>query len=204
MAGYADTLTASRAARVLASDSAPVSRFLVGAFAATEERWEYVEVQVRALELGAQEAESQGDTLAATERLAFAQALRGYVALRRGDRQIAVQKLEEALLRLPGGGHLIRWRVHALLRYEMGRVLLDLARPREARYFRSLVNWGHLGAPVKYYLGQTYEAFGDGEKAKLHYARFVRWWEDCDPELRPWRERGREALARLAREPVSN
>ncbi len=84
LAGYADTLTASRAARVLASDSAPVSRFLVGAFAATEERWEYAEVQVRALELGAQEAESQGDTLAATERLAFAQALRGYVALRRG------------------------------------------------------------------------------------------------------------------------
>ena len=89
----------------------------------------------------------------------------------------------------------------------MGRLLLDLARPREAeRYFRSLVNWlPHLlGAPAEYYLGQTYEALGDGEKAKFHYGRFVRWWEDCDPELRPWWERGRQALARLAREPVSN
>ena len=55
-----------------------------------------------------------------------------------------------------------------------------------------------------YYLGEVYERQGDLERARLRYARFVRWWEDCDPELRPWRERGRQALARLAREPVSN
>ncbi len=203
LAGYADTLTASRAARVLAADPAPVDRFLVGAFAANENRWDGAEDEVRALELTAQEAESQADSLLATESRAFAQALRGYVALGQGDRQIAVQTLEEALPRLPGGGSLfIRSRVHALLRYEMGRVLLDLARPWEAeRYFRSLALWPwDAGAPTEFYLGQVYEALGDIEEAKLHYARFVRWWEDCDPELRPWRERGRQALARLTHE----
>ncbi len=86
----------------------------------------------------------------------------------------------------------------------MGRVLLDLARPWEAeRYFRSLVIFGRgaVGAPTEFYLGQVYEALGDFEEAKLHYGRFVRWWEDCDPELRPWWDRGREALERLTREP---
>jgi len=27
--------------------------------------------------------------------------------------------------------------------------------------------------------------------------RFVRWWADCDPELRPFWEQGRDALARV-------
>jgi TolB-like protein/Flp pilus assembly protein TadD len=204
LAGYSDTLTVSRAAQVLAADPVPVDRFLVGAFAATEGRWEYAEEEARALELGAQEADSQDDTLAATEGLALAQALRGYVALRRGAGQIAVQTLEEALPKLPGHGPgFTRSVVHALLRYEMGRLLLDLPRPREAeRYFRSLVkSQAVIGAPTEFYLGQTYEALGNLEEAKFHYGRFVRWWENCDPELRPWWERGREALVRLTREP---
>ena len=61
-----------------------------------------------------------------------------------------------------------------------------------------------LYTPSQFYLGRVYERQGNIERAKYHYARFVRWWEDCDPELRPWWERGRQALARLAREPVSN
>ena len=54
---------------------------------------------------------------------------------------------------------------------------------------------------AQYYLGEVYERQGDVERARLRYARFVRWWEDADPELQSWRERGRQAVERLTDEP---
>ncbi|MEE8550170.1 MAG: tetratricopeptide repeat protein, partial [Gemmatimonadota bacterium] len=112
-----------------------------------------------------------------------------------------------ALPELPGiGPHFVRSFAHGVLRFELGRLLLELGRAREAEpYFRSLeFISGFVGPQVEFYLGQVYEALDDPEEAKLHYARFVRRWEDCDPELRPLWERGRQALARLTGEPVGN
>ncbi len=184
-----------------------MDRFLIAGFAASEGRWADVETEVRALEADAEGALSQGDSLGAAESRAFSQALRGYAALRGGDSETAIRELQAALPELPGiGPGLVRSLAHAVLQFELGRLLLELGRAREAEpYFRSLEFFpGLVGPQVEFYLGQVYEALDDPEEAKLHYARFVRWWEDCDPELRPWWEQGREALARLAREPVSN
>ena len=57
-----------------------------------------------------------------------------------------------------------------------------------------------MAAPLEFWSGRIAEARGDRRAARLHYERFVRWWADCDPELRPWREEGRAALARLSAE----
>lgn len=206
LAGYADAPTASAAARALATDPAPVDRFLIGGFAATEGRWADVEVENRVLEASAESALSQGDSLGAAESATFAQALRGYAALRRGEDETAIRELRAALPELPGiGPEFVRSETHAVLRHELGRLLLELGRAEEAEpYFRSLeFPAAVVGAQLEFNLGQVYEALGDPEEAKRHYARFVRFWEDCDPELRPLWERGREALERLTQETVS-
>ncbi len=209
--GYADTSAARRGADVLAAEP-DRDRLLIGAFAAFEGRWEDVEREIAALRSDAERVLSNGDSLAAADRRALARAVYGYAALRRRDLRTAAEALEESLPRLPrlrvtGAGFR---QIHGMLRYELGRALLEMDRSQETeRYLlsvssqRILAQW-YNSTPAEFYLGQTYEALGDGEKAKLHYARFVRWWEDCDPELRPLWERGRQALARLAREPVSN
>ena len=56
-------------------------------------------------------------------------------------------------------------------------------------------------APLEFWRGRIAEARGDRPEARLHYERFVRWWADADPELRPWWEEGRAALARVSAEP---
>ncbi|MBI4513647.1 MAG: hypothetical protein HY702_05995 [Gemmatimonadetes bacterium] len=194
--GFEDTSSARRAASTLASDPEPGDHFLIGALAAYEKRWSDVQKEIAALDSGAEESDRQRDTLGAQERRALAQALRGYAALQRDDRQTAVQDLEAARPAIPATVG-VRNAIHSLLRYELGKSWLELGDPRKAeRYFQSIDQF----SPAQFYLGQIYEALGDPEQAKLHYARFVRWWEDCDPELRPWWERGRQALARLTRE----
>ena len=55
--------------------------------------------------------------------------------------------------------------------------------------------------PREYYLGRIAEAGGDRAAAREHYARFVRWWRDCDPELKPMWEDGRQRLASVGGEP---
>ncbi len=178
-----------------------MDRFLIAGFAASEGRWADVETEVRALEANAEGALSEGDSLGAAESRAFSQAVRGYAALLGGDSETAIRELQAALPELPGLGP-GRGFAHGVLQFELGRLLLELGRAREAEpYFRSLeFISGFVGPQVEFYLGQVYEALDDPEEAKLHYARFVRRWEDCDPELRPLWERGRKALGRLTRE----
>ena len=206
LAGYANTPTASAAAQALTSDPAPMDRFLIGGFAATEGRWADVDAEVRVLEANAESAPSPGDSLEAAESRALARALRGYAALRRGEGETAIRELGAALPELPGiGPEFVRTHTHAVLRHELGRLFLELGRAQEAEpYFRSVEFEPQVvGSQVEFYLGQVYEALGDPEEAKRHYARFVRLWENCDPELRPLWERGREALERLTRESAS-
>jgi len=56
-------------------------------------------------------------------------------------------------------------------------------------------------APREYYLGRIAEERGQRAEAREHYARFVRWWRDCDPELKPMWEDGRKRLASVSGEP---
>ena len=43
--------------------------------------------------------------------------------------------------------------------------------------------------------GEIYENLGEMDKAVENYRRFIEYWKDCDPELRPMVE---DAQARLA------
>jgi tetratricopeptide (TPR) repeat protein len=57
--------------------------------------------------------------------------------------------------------------------------------------------------PREYYLGRIAEAQGDRAAARAHYERFVRWWRDCDLELKPMWEDGRQRLAKVGGEPLA-
>ena len=48
-------------------------------------------------------------------------------------------------------------------------------------------------------LAELYEARGEREKARSHYARFIELWKDADPELQPLVREARERLVRLQR-----
>ncbi len=72
------------------------------------------------------------------------------------------------------------------MRYELGQLWIELGDLRRAeRYFQSLHYHRWYATPSDYYPGHVYEGLGDINKAKLHYGRFVRRWEDCDLALRP-------------------
>jgi tetratricopeptide (TPR) repeat protein/TolB-like protein len=202
--GLGDGTTAQRAADALAADTTALARLLVGAFAADMQRWEDVEREVQALEPEPPRRKSRQGEGEAIERSGFAQALRGYAAARRGDERLAIQELSQALPKIPSGWYSAgpqshaHDHAHAALRYRLGKLLFDQDELREAeRYFRSVELYYDI-TPVEFYLGRIDEERGNLEEARLHYARFVRWWQDCDPELRPMWEEGRQALARIS------
>jgi serine/threonine-protein kinase len=140
-------------------------------------------------ELGIDKLEAIGTAGSA----ALAQSLR---ALKAGDTLQAVQELEKGLVAASGPGGL-------QLRYDMGRMWLRLGDPKLAReYFEAIeLRARALNAPIEFYLGQVNERLGNFNQARLHYARFVDWWKDCDPEVRPLWEEGRKGLARVEKRP---
>jgi serine/threonine-protein kinase len=200
--GLPYTDLAARALEKLDPDASPANRYLVGASAASEQRWSAVERETGFFEAEAERLHSIGDSVAAAEMRAFAHALRGYAALQREDHDAARAELEAALPMLPDVP------IQQSLRYELGKLFLAGGELNAAeRYLESLEYYTTydlgtlLTVPVEYYLGNIAEARGDLAQARLHYARFVNWWEDADPELRPFWQLGVTALERLAGEP---
>jgi hypothetical protein len=47
-------------------------------------------------------------------------------------------------------------------------------------------------------IAQISERLGRNEDAARHYRRFIDFWKDCDPELRPLVTEARSAVARVA------
>jgi class 3 adenylate cyclase/tetratricopeptide (TPR) repeat protein len=189
-----DSATA-KLARGFAENPGIEEHFLLGALAAREQRWTEVEARLQALEdrlRAATSAQDSGDVAAR------AQALRGYAAAVRGERRAAIRSLEDALRSVNYGP---TWGLLHVLLGELWLAEGDFAQAQhylesmEMREFRSQ------NAPIEFYLGQVYEGLGKFDEARLHYAQFVSWWEDCDPELRPMWEEGRQALDRLAKLP---
>jgi tetratricopeptide (TPR) repeat protein len=82
-------------------------------------------------------------------------------------------------------------------RWWLAMLYMELDQPadaaRQLESFRYEPRWT---LPL-YHLGTAYDQLGETEKARAAYAEFVEAWKDADPELQPWVERGREALARL-------
>ena len=73
---------------------------------------------------------------------------------------------------------------------------------RSERHLQLLQRWSRdvWVVPREYYLGRIAEGRGQLAEAREHYARFVRWWQDCDPELKPMWEDGRKRLASVSGE----
>ncbi len=185
---------ARSAAEVLSRDPSASDRFYLGVLAADEGQVDAAETQIEALEASALEREAEGNDVSAMSARSFAQALRVYLAIRAGDLERALAEREKPMPRMFG------W-ASTLLRYELGKLLLERGDLIEAERFFLSLEPSPVMAQIQYFLGEVYERQGDLERARLRYARFVRWWEDADPELQPWWERGRQALERLTDEP---
>ena len=91
--------------------------------------------------------------------------------------------------------------------YVLGRAYFEAGElDRSERYMLTPQRWSsgvqtEVIAPREYYLGRIAEERGHRAEAQEHYARFVRWWRDCDPELKPMWEDGRQRLASASGEP---
>ncbi|MEE8167070.1 MAG: tetratricopeptide repeat protein, partial [Myxococcota bacterium] len=178
----------------LASKPDDFAHFVDAAYAADQGRFSVIEDEIAGYELRAEEAAAEGDEIGGLAYGSFAQALSAYSALRRGDLPLAVAEYQKPMPRLPV------W-ASGLLRFSIGKALLEDGDAAEAeKYLKSVAPFYVGNVPSQYYLGETYEALGEPERARLHYASFVRWWEEADPELQPWVERARDALERLTRE----
>ena len=178
----------------------PWERTAFGVYAASRGRWEDFRRAVAGLE-----GERAGpDKECAT---GLARGLRHFAAAKRaGDPREAETAFRQADVAVSSSAcywadrliaeNLIRY--HALLAsFSAGH--LDPA----ARWLSGMSpgsGWP-IEAPLEFWRGRIAEARGDRSEARLHYERFVRWWSDADPELRPWWEEGRAALARVSAEP---
>ena len=85
------------------------------------------------------------------------------------------------------------------VRWMLGVVLMDLERWEEAIPYLQAWWWSTFSF-MNYNLARAYEHTGEYEKAREEYAFFVEAWQDADPELQPWVEDARRALARLTSE----
>jgi len=169
-------------------------RALTAVQAADEGRWQVVEDEIQGFQNEAEERAARGEEAAALARTSYARVLTAYAALRSGDLDSAIAEYQKPL---PNIGS---WTL-GLFRFSLAKALLERGEAREAeKYFLSLYDSSDAAIPAQYYLGEVYEATGDLEKAKLHYARFLRWWENADPELQPWVESAQAALERLTGE----
>jgi DNA-binding SARP family transcriptional activator/TolB-like protein len=175
-------------------DSTALRLFSVGWYAASQARWRTLRSSVERLHLSARRLEASGDSSEAAFTEAVAQGLEGYAWWRRGSREHALRLLEVAQRHTVGN-----WRretVNTLLRWWLGRLLIEMGRPREALpYLRSLTA---TGLPADYELGRTYEQLGMSEQAREAYTLFLARRENADPVFRPLTQHAKGALLRLA------
>jgi hypothetical protein len=91
----------------------------------------------------------------------------------------------------------MHWWPHPKQLYERwlaAEVLVALDRPAEALNW--LAGFGMEGSERSYMgirhfrMAEIYEGLGNREKAAYHHGRFVTYWKDADPELRPRVEGG--------------
>jgi len=181
--------------------------FVRGALAASEGRKSDVERELRALADTIRVARAAGDSIGVTYAGAARSAIRGMAAGRKGELVAGQRYLETSEQGFRGLSADVAEAEVYIVRTELSRVLLARDRPSDAvRYLEPLDHrtWFYwlAAAPREFYLAEAFEAQGDTSRAKLHYGNFVRWWRDCDPELRPMWEQGRQALLRLTEERV--
>jgi len=178
----------------------PWERTAFGVYAASRGRWEDFRRAVAGLE-----GERAGpDKECAT---GLARGLRHFAAAKRaGDPREAETAFRQADVAVSSSACYWADRLIAenLIRYQALLASFSAGHLDPAARWLSGMSPGSgwpIEAPLEFWRGRIAEARGDRSEARLHYERFVRWWSDADPELRPWWEEGRAALARVSAEP---
>jgi tetratricopeptide (TPR) repeat protein/TolB-like protein len=199
LVGMVDRSSAESAVTTLASEPSPLRRLLLGAHALAAGNQAEVGRQLGALDSLAPLGLKRFETGEWVDPRAAAEALRAYVEDGKGDRSGAIRRLEAALAGIGGGCPGDGCAVHALLRFQLGRWLLENGDAARAEpYFKSLDDRAsYFFLPTALYLGKTYEELGNLAEARRQYELFVRDWQDCDPELRPLLDDARQSIARL-------
>jgi DNA-binding SARP family transcriptional activator/TolB-like protein len=172
--------------------------FSGGSHAAQRARWQVLRSSLERLRSRAQQLRQTGDSSEAGFTEAVRQALEGYASWRRGERDRALRLLAGSQRQAVGN-----WRreiVNARLRWWLGRLLLEMGRPREALpYFESLAG-STTGAAhlADYERARIYERLGQLERAHEAYALFLAPRRHADPLFQPMIREARAALERLA------
>ena len=178
-----------------AADSADAFRiFYAGFYAASRARWQVLRGLQHRLQSEAQHLRAKRDSSEADFTEAVQQALEGYALWRRGQRDTALVLLERSQRQAVGNWQ--RATVNLRLRLWLGRLLVEMGRPREALpYFESLTRSSH---PIDYERGRIYEQLGQIEPAREAYALFLAPRQQADPVFQPMIQDARAALQRLA------
>lgn len=176
--------------RGAADDADPVELFYLGSLAAKEARWEVVESTLVRLGSRARSLDAAGDSSAGRFADALREGLEGYVSWRRGQRDRALPLLQGSQRRALRG-----WSVNNLLRWWLGRLLVEMGRPREALpYFESLTgDW----LPADYERGRLSEEAGMTDQAREAYTRFLGAGPEADLVFQPMIQESRAGLERL-------
>ena len=180
---------------LVATDSADaVQIFYAGSYAVSRARWHVLRGSLERLQSSAQRLRSIGDSSKAGFTEAVRQALEGYASWRRGQRERALGLLERSQPRAVGD-----WRrrsVNTRLRWWLGRLLVEMGRPREALpYFESL---SATALPADYERGRIYEQLGELQRAREAYALFLAPRQQADRMFQPMIQSAQAALQRLA------
>ncbi|HET6617442.1 MAG TPA: adenylate/guanylate cyclase domain-containing protein [Gemmatimonadota bacterium] len=156
--------------------------------------------EVRAsLEKARQAQQSQleaGDTLGAARIEGFVQIIEGYAALERGDRERALELLQQGQRQATGWDAI--GAVNYYVRWSIAELLVDLGRGEESiPYYRSIRNDPNAALE----LGKVFEALGRRDEAKEQYETALAYWRTADPELAPKIAEARQRVAGLGIQP---
>ena len=93
--------------------------------------------------------------------------------------------------------------VHPEERFLHGEIMVGLERYEEAlRWYETAgqVGFGEPSYVAMAHLrrAEVYERLGDTKNAARQYEKFIRYWQDADPEFQPWVGAARRALERLS------
>lgn len=164
-----------------------------GGYAADRARWADHERAVAWLRGEARRSLGAGDSTTSRFVEGEALGLEGYRQWKEGRREEAARMLETAQRNATGYGP--ESFVNGLLRLWLGKLMLEMGRPRDAeRYFASF----YPDPLTSYELGKIYEELGDYTKARAAYELFALAWKDADSELQPRVVEARAAIQRLS------
>jgi tetratricopeptide (TPR) repeat protein len=157
----------------------------VGSYMADEGRWEDHARIIELLDEASRiDIEAGGS---GREQYVHARVVEAYGLWKRGEPEAGLDALEGVK----------RYYASGAVRWVLGLILMDLERWDEAISYLRVWWWESLSF-VNYDLARAYEATGDHEKARKEYDFFIEAWQEADPELQPWVEDARRALARLS------